>query len=71
MTLTQERPAAVPKPMTEDAETEAPPEEVPRPRHWATAEYYALGDAGFFDDERLMPWRPRLGMISTFGSKWQ
>lgn len=55
MTLTQECPAAMPKPMTEDAETEAPPEEVPRPRHWTTAEYYALGDAGFFDDERLMP----------------
>ncbi len=41
MTLTQERPAA------------APQEDLLRPRRWTTAEYYALSDAGFFDDERV------------------
>ena len=59
MTLMQERPAALPEsmieptPITEEAETETPQEEVLRPRRWTTAEYYALSDAGFFDDERV------------------
>ena len=32
---------------------EAPQEDFLRPRLWTTAEYYALSDAGFFDDERV------------------
>ncbi len=26
---------------------------VERPRRWTRAEYYRLGDAGFFEDERV------------------
>ena len=58
MTLTQERPAAASEPVIErvvdeSATAEGPQEVFLRPRRWTTAEYYALGDAGFFDDERV------------------
>lgn len=58
MTLTQERPAAAPEPAGENvvvkgAVADAPQEDLLRPRRWTTAEYYALSDAGFFDDERV------------------
>ena len=53
MTLMQERPATLPELVRKEAEIEAPQEEVLRPRRWTTAEYYALSDTGFFDDERV------------------
>lgn len=53
MTMTQERPAAAPEPVVENAVADEPQEEVLRPRRWTTAEYYALSDAGFFEDERV------------------
>ena len=58
MTLTQGRPAAAPEPVAESiavgsAAAEGPQEVFLRPRRWTTAEYYALSDAGFFDDERV------------------
>lgn len=53
MTLMQERPATLPELVRREAEIEAPQEEVLRPRRWTTAEYYALSDAGVFDDERV------------------
>ena len=58
MTLTQERPAAAPEPAAESAAVETivadgPQENFLRPRRWTTAEYYALSDAGLFDDERV------------------
>jgi Uma2 family endonuclease len=53
MTVTQERPAAAPKPVSEEALVDVPQEDLLRPRRWTTAEYYALSDAGFFDDERV------------------
>ena len=54
MTLTQERPASMPEPIIEEVEMETPQaDEFSQPRRWTTAEYYALSDAGFFDDERV------------------
>ena len=58
MTLTQERPAAAPEPVIEkvvdeSAVADVPQEDLLRPRRWTTAEYYALSDAGFFDEERV------------------
>ncbi len=53
MTLMQECPATLPELARKEVEIEAPQEEVLRPRRWTTAEYYALSDAGFFDDERV------------------
>ena len=56
MTMTQERPAAMPEPVTEAPTSvmeDTPQEELLRPRLWTTVQYYALSDAGFFDDERV------------------
>ncbi len=58
MTLIQERPAATPEPaagnaVSEDAAEDVPQDDLLRPRRWTTAEYYALSDAGVFDDERV------------------
>jgi len=53
MTMTQERPAAVIQPPAADTTEDAPPEKFLWPRRWTTAEYYALSDAGFFDNERV------------------
>lgn len=53
MTMTQERPAPLPEPVIEDAVADEPQEVFLRPRRWTTAEYYALSDAGAFDDERV------------------
>jgi len=49
MTLTQERPAAMPETVVEDE----PQEDLLRPRRWTTAEYYRLSDSGVFDNERV------------------
>ena len=53
MTMTQERPAVTPEPVVESAVGEGSKENCLRPRRWTTAEYYALSDAGLFDDERV------------------
>ena len=58
MTMTQERPAVTPEPVVESAVVESvvgegSQENCLRPRRWTTAEYYALSDAGLFDDERV------------------
>ncbi len=53
MTMIQERPAAAPEPVVENTAVGEPQENLLRPRLWTTAEYYALSDAGFFDEERV------------------
>jgi len=53
MTLTQERPAALPEPPAAKIPEETPQELVLRPRRWTTAEYYRMGELGLFDDERV------------------
>ena len=56
MTMTHERPAVVPEPAAEaieNAVAEGLQEIFLEPRRWTTAEYYALSDAGLFDDERV------------------
>ncbi len=53
MTMTQECPAAALEPVVENAIADEPQEVFLRPRRWTTAEYYALNDAGVFDDERV------------------
>lgn len=58
MTLTQERPAAVPEPVVERAVVESvvadvPQEDLQRPRRWTTAEYYRMGELGLFENERV------------------
>ena len=54
MTMTQERPATQEEPpAAEPTLGEAPQEQFLRPRFWATAEYYRMGDLGLFDDERV------------------
>lgn len=46
-----ERPSAVPE--EPPAEQAVEQEEVLRPRRWTRAEYYRLGEVGFFEDERV------------------
>ncbi len=51
MTMIAERPAALPDPLAGEVyEDQA---SVLQPRRWTREEYYRLGDAGFFDDERV------------------
>ena len=56
MTMTQERPAAIPEPVMDESALvteDTPQEEYLRPRRWTRDEYYQLGDLGLFDDKRV------------------